>query len=108
MTSIQIPTAKTSMWIRCALADAFRSFIEPERLSRFWLAQANAPTEAGLTVQWSFLVPGAMATTRVLDVVANKRIRFEWPGEAIVELGCEALHEGTTVSVELSELGELS
>lgn len=31
MTSIQIPAAKTTMWIRCAVADAFRSFIACSR-----------------------------------------------------------------------------
>lgn len=96
------------MWVRCPVEQAFRAFVEPEELARFWLSNASARTEAGKTVEWRFMVAGATAETRVIEVVQNERIRFEWPDEATVVLAFESVDGGTSLTVELSDLGAAS
>ncbi|MGV3625025.1 MAG: hypothetical protein ACO1OB_29665 [Archangium sp.] len=55
------PTARVSMFIKAEPREVYRSFIEPEQLTKFWLSKASGPLELGKTVEWHFMVEGAVA-----------------------------------------------
>lgn len=86
----QLPIAKAEMLVRRPARDVFAAFIDPQMLTKFWLAKASAPLQAGRKVRWEFLVEGASAEVDVKLVEQDKRIVTAWD-------------DGTTVEWEFSE-----
>jgi uncharacterized protein YndB with AHSA1/START domain len=78
------PVVSCELLIRAAPDVVYSSFVEPARLTRFWLAKASARLEVGKPVEWQFMVPGAT------DVVEAKTLE---PGRRIVV----ASKDGTTI-----------
>jgi uncharacterized protein YndB with AHSA1/START domain len=79
------PAVCCELLIRVAADTAYSFFVEPARLTQFWLAKASGPLEVGKPVEWQFMVPGAA------DVVEAKALE---PGRRIVV----ASKDGTTIS----------
>jgi uncharacterized protein YndB with AHSA1/START domain len=79
------PIASSELLIRAPADMVYSSFVEPARLTQFWLAKASAPLTVGKPVDWQFMVPGAA------DVVEAKTLE---PGQRIVV----ASKDGTTIS----------
>ncbi len=97
------PSAKVSQLIRCSAAEAFDAFVDPVRITRFWLAATSAPLSAGADVTWQFMVPGATERTRVTDLKRPHRIAFDWSDGVSVRLDFEARGAGETrVAVEVT------
>lgn len=87
------------MWIAAPAAQIYDSFIEPERLTKFWLASASAPLKLGATVRWEFLVPGASAETTATRLERGKCIEWQWPDGSTVRIDLEAVDDGTAVTI---------
>ena len=51
--------AKASQIIRRPARDCYLAFVEPDRLTQFWLSAASATLEVDQSVRWDFLIPGA-------------------------------------------------
>jgi uncharacterized protein YndB with AHSA1/START domain len=72
------PTARSEQLIRRPVDEVFASFVEPDRLVRFWLARASGPLRLGGRVNWEFKVPGAASEVEVLALEPNRRILLRW------------------------------
>jgi uncharacterized protein YndB with AHSA1/START domain len=72
------PVAAAKMLIRCAADRAFDAFVQPESITQFWLKSTTGPLEAGATVAWEFLVPGATENVVVTECERPYRIAFSW------------------------------
>lgn len=95
------PVAKASQLIDCQVADAFDAFVDPAKITRFWLASASAPLAAGVRVSWHFMVPGAVETVVVDAFEPHARIAFTWSDGTKVRLSFSEHSAGKTqVSAE--------
>ena len=79
------PIAKIELLIRRPAAEAYRAFVEPEMLTKFWLARASAPLTPNGQARWEFLVAGAAATLHVRSMIENQSIRTTWDDETTID-----------------------
>jgi uncharacterized protein YndB with AHSA1/START domain len=97
--------AKASMLIRRPVAEVFDAFINPDTITKFWLESATGPLAKGARVGWHFMVPGATETVTVTALEDQRRIAFDWSNGNRVDMGFEALGNGTTrLAVEVTDL----
>ena len=69
---------KTSMLIECDSTGAFDAFVDPDKITRFWLDATSAPLSDGATVTWHFMVPGATETVEVIAFERPRLLAFRW------------------------------
>lgn len=95
------PVARASQLIACDPADAFDAFVDPGKITQFWLESASARLAPGASVRWHFMVPGAAETVTVEAFEPPSRIAFAWSDGVKVQLRF-APHPGgrTEVSAE--------
>lgn len=96
--------ARASMLMRCAAADAFGAFVDPEKITRFWLHGASGPLARDARVTWQFMVPGATETVQVTEFEDGRRIAFVWSSGLAVAIDFVALGERAT-RVEVTVTG---
>ncbi len=101
-----MPNVTTALPIRSDAASIYHSFIEPEHLTRFWLARASGPLRVGAAVEWEFLVPGATVKAAALTLEPGKRIAFAWDGGVIVTIVLVEDSGETIVTIEVGGFGE--
>jgi uncharacterized protein YndB with AHSA1/START domain len=95
------PVANATMLIRCSADQAFDAFVDPRKITQFWLAATSGPLAEGAQVRWSFMVPGANETVTVTEFQAPRRIGFAWSDGVRVAIDFrEHGGEGVRVSVE--------
>jgi len=83
-------TATASQLIRSPVAEVFDAFVDPARLTQFWLKSASGPLAKDARVTWHFMVPGATETVTVTEFKPPRRIAFDWAGGLSVELDLQA------------------
>ena len=93
--------AKATMLIRCSVAEAFDAFVDPQKITQFWLHRTSGPLAEAAKVSWNFMVPGATETVTVTEFHDQHRIRFEWSDGVKVAIAFqEHGHGAVRVSVE--------
>lgn len=96
-------SAKVSQLIDCAPQAAFDAFVDPGKITQFWLESASAPLSLHGRATWRFMVPGAVDTVTVNDLAPPGRIALTWSDGSTLRLGFEPCFEGRTrVSAEFS------
>ena len=95
--------AKAKMLIRCPALEAFDAFVQPDRITRFWLKGTSGPLAQGAQVEWQFMVPGATERVNVTAFIQPNRIAFAWADSRLgVDIRFVEIQSGTTVvSVEV-------
>jgi uncharacterized protein YndB with AHSA1/START domain len=58
--------------------EVFAAFIDPAKMSQYFISGASGPMEAGTKVEWEFADVGAKVLIDVLEVEENRRIVYEW------------------------------
>ena len=97
------PVAKTTMLIRCSVAEAFDAFAKPEKITQFWLDATSGPLRQGAKLNWTFMVPGATETVTVTEFQEPRRIGFEWSDGIKVAIAFQEHGNGAVrVSIEAS------
>ena len=56
----------------------FAAFVDPTKMSQYFISGANGPMEADTKVEWEFADVGAKVLIDVLEVEENRRIVYEW------------------------------
>lgn len=87
--------AKASQIIRRPARDCYLAFVEPDRLTQFWLSAASAPLEVDQSVRWDFLIPGATVESVVEVLESDRRILIHWGTTQVEWTFLE--HDGETV-----------
>jgi uncharacterized protein YndB with AHSA1/START domain len=72
------PVAKASQLIHCSVGEAFNAFVDPSKITQFWLASTSAPLSENAKVTWHFMVPGAVETATVDEFLPASLIAFTW------------------------------
>ncbi len=95
------------MGIRRPSTDVFDAFVDPDTITRFWIAESTGPLQRAATVTWTMNAAGAEATVKVQEFDRPKRLSFEW-GDADamsrVDLGFSDTQAGHCL-VEVTETG---
>lgn len=96
-------TAQVSQLIDCTPAAAFDAFVDPDKITQFWLHSASAPLCKGARPTWRFMVPGAVDTASVDDFDPPRLIAISWSDGSTLRLGFAEHAAGRTrVSAEFS------
>lgn len=88
--------ASAEMLIRRPVSEVFDAFVRPEMITQFWLESTTGPLVEGATLEWRFMVPGAVETVTVTALDDQRRIAFDWSDAVSVDIGFEELREGAT------------
>ena len=97
-------TVTCAQLIKSTPAEIYQSFVEPSRLTRFWLEHASAPLFVETSVEWRFMVPGARESTTATALEPGKRIEFDWSNGLHVAIAIDAAADGDCV-VEIAVSG---
>lgn len=93
--------AKASQLIKCQPSEAFGAFVDPNRITLFWLSASSGPLSKNAKVTWHFMVPGAVDTITVTEFEPAALIAFNWSDGSNTRLEFSAhSDEMTKVSVE--------
>jgi uncharacterized protein YndB with AHSA1/START domain len=94
--------AKASQLIHCRVDEAFDAFVQPAKITQFWLASTSAALAHNAKVTWHFMVPGAVETVVVDAFEAGQLIAFTWSDGSQVRLQFSAYSPAQTqISVEV-------
>ena len=58
--------------------EVFAAFVDPAKMSQYFISGASGPMKAGTKVEWEFADVGAKVLIDVLEVEENRRIVYEW------------------------------
>jgi uncharacterized protein YndB with AHSA1/START domain len=97
-------TVTCAQLIKSTPGEIYSAFVEPSRLTRFWLEHATAPLSIGTAVEWRFLVPGARELTTATALDPGKRIEFDWSNGLHAAIAIDAAADGDCV-VEIAVSG---
>jgi len=78
--------ARASMMIRKPPRMVFDAFVNPAKLTQFWLRAATGPLLPGATVTWHFMVPGAADSVTVQRFEPGRHLAFRWGAGIDVEM----------------------
>jgi uncharacterized protein YndB with AHSA1/START domain len=95
-----------SMLIHRPPGEVFAAFVNPQQLRKFWLSDASGPLAPRARVQWSFMVPGAVARVTVTRFESPNLLAFDWDDETHVTMTFEPFGDGgTRARAEISGFG---
>jgi uncharacterized protein YndB with AHSA1/START domain len=97
-------TVTCAQLVKRGSAEIYQSFVEPSRLTRFWLEHASARLSVGTPVEWRFMVPGARVSTTATALDPGKRIEFDWSNGLHVAIAIDASADDDCV-VEIAVSG---
>jgi uncharacterized protein YndB with AHSA1/START domain len=86
------------MLIEAPPEEVYRAFIEPDRLTRFWLSKASGPLRKGEPIEWQFMVKGVKETVTATQLEPGKHIAWRW-SDGEVDIDLEPLEGGTAVAL---------
>lgn len=92
-----IPIAKTSMIIRRPVSEVFNSFVDPEKITKFWLSSTTAPLGPEVSVVWEFMVEGAVTNVEVTYFDLDKQIDIRWEDGSISELRFDKIDDNKSI-----------
>ncbi len=91
------------MLIRRPAREVFRALTDPSVTTNFWFTKSSGPMVQGQQVRWEWEMYGAVADVRVLELVPDEKIAFQWDDPARrVEILLKTIDEGTYVMVRES------
>ena len=70
--------AKATMLIRRPVAEVFDAFVDPDKITKFWLEATTGPLTKDAQVSWRFMVPGATEVVTVTAFEDQRCIAFDW------------------------------
>jgi uncharacterized protein YndB with AHSA1/START domain len=88
--------ARAEMLIHRPVAEVFDAFVDPRKITKFWLASTTGPLASGARVRWEFMVPGAFDDVVVTAFEAQKRIAFDWPDSLSVDMSFDPWDDDAT------------
>ncbi|MES2822805.1 MAG: SRPBCC domain-containing protein [Pseudomonadota bacterium] len=84
------------MLIRKPPEEVFSAFVEPRIIEKFWLKRASERLAKDASVEWEFMVEGAVDTVKVTEFVENQIIAFKWSDGIAVRMNFDLHNDGDT------------
>lgn len=93
------PRARVTMFIEVAPEKVYSAFVEPDKLTKFWLSKSDARLQLSTPVHWNFLVDGAEIDTTATVMEEGRRLAWDWSDGTKVSVDFEELDGGTAVTL---------
>jgi uncharacterized protein YndB with AHSA1/START domain len=93
------PRARVTMFIEAAPEKVYDAFVEPAKLTKFWLSKADARLQLYTPVHWNFLVDGAEVDTTATVMAEGRHLAWDWSDGTKVSVDFEKLDGGTVVTL---------
>lgn len=97
---------KTALQISEARKTVYDAIVDPSKLSHYFISESSGPMEEGKTVFWKFPEFKESFPVKIIRVVPEELIKFEWEGNEgqnlEVEIRLEKL-EGPSTLVRIRE-----
>ena len=87
------------MFIDAAPNQVYAAFVDPDKITNFWLSRAAAPLQLDTAVHWEFLLQGAEIDTTATVMDEGCRLAWDWSDGTKVSIDFEALEGGTAVTL---------
>ncbi|CAG7651298.1 hypothetical protein PAESOLCIP111_06287 [Paenibacillus solanacearum] len=87
--------------------EVFEAIVDPVQIGNFWFSSSSARWEQGKTVTLKYDEYGAEGDIRVIEIVEDRKIVFEWDYGAaahVVTMTLNEANDGSTV-IEVNEEG---
>lgn len=95
-------TAKATLQIQKPAAKVFEAIVNPEHLTKYFIAQSSGKMESGIDLMWEFGdFPGPFPV-KFQEIHPNKTISFVWDQETVVNVNLKELPDQSTI-VEVTE-----
>ncbi|MBZ9731496.1 SRPBCC domain-containing protein [Salegentibacter sp. JZCK2] len=97
---------KTALQIAKPKAEVYNAIIDPEQMKHYFISEGSGMMDEGKTVSWKFPEFDEYVPVKVLKLIPNKLISFEWEGAAGQNLKVEislAEMPGRTTLVKVTE-----
>ena len=91
------PIAKTSILIRRPVSEVFDSFVDPEKITKFWLSSTTGALGDGKSATWYFMVEGAVTNFEVISFDLNKQIDIKWEDGSISEFHFDRIDDSKSI-----------
>ncbi|WP_308639941.1 SRPBCC family protein [Paenibacillus silvisoli] len=84
--------------------ELFEAFADPAKIGCFWFSSSSERWEQGKTITLRYEEYNAVVDMKMLEIEADKRIVFQWAGEAnIVTITLEEQEDGGTIIAVLED-----
>lgn len=70
--------SEAQMLIRKPVHEVFEAMANPEITTNFWFTKSSGRLETGKNIIWEWEMYGATATIKVIEMILNEKIVFEW------------------------------
>lgn len=70
--------SEAQMLIRKPIAEVFEAMANPEITTNFWFTKSSGRLETGKTIIWEWEMYGVSAEIKVIEMIPNEKIVFEW------------------------------
>lgn len=96
----------TALQISEAQKTVFDAIVDPWNMSHYFISESSGKMEAGKTIQWKFPEFEGSFPVKILEVIPNELITFEWDGsqgqKLKVEIRLEKM-DGPSTLVRVTE-----
>lgn len=99
MTVIEAVRARVSIIINVPADEVTSAFVEPRKLTQFWLASSSAPLTIGVKAHWIFKVAGAAVDANATRLIPGQAISWNWSDGTTVDVDLEEIDGGTAVTI---------
>lgn len=92
--------SEAQMLIRKPVHEVFEAMANPEITTNFWFTKSSGRLETGKSIIWKWEMYGVSATIKVIEMVPNEKIVFEWQQPArTVEFKFQKIDDTTTYCI---------
>lgn len=95
-------TVTAAIQIQKPAETVFENIVNPEKLTRYFIAESSGPLEQGRDVVWKWPEFPDRAPVTGVELTPNRSISFVWDPETRVSIALDSQSDGSTV-VRVSE-----
>lgn len=99
------PIVDVDMLIRRPAEQVWEAFVEPAKITKFWLGSSSGRLTTGATVRWRFKIAGAETDVRVVATERGRLLDLRWDEGQPLLLTFTPHAEGTIVHVRVTDFG---
>lgn len=100
-----VPVVEVDMLIRRRVNEVWDAFVDPDRITKFWLARSTGRLEPRAVVTWGFKIAGAEAEVKVVDAVPGELLDLRWEDDQPLRISFEGRGGSTLVTVRVTDFG---
>jgi uncharacterized protein YndB with AHSA1/START domain len=94
----------TKMKILKPANELFEAFVDPSKIGNFWFSSSSKRWEQGKTITLRYDEYDAEGDIKVIEIVVNKKIVFEWGEGHLVTITLSESNNASTI-IEVNEEG---